>query len=264
LNTPWDEARARAEAAERKPGLTPYRRGLSDIFLPPLTGAIAVELADKTRLPNGRLGVLLQAFTPRELALMAVEAVLPQIGRPRRRRDDSSFERALKEAIGEIFYANLRLRAAHRSKSKNYIRRTKWRQKVLQGSLKAKRGETLASRQERLRKTRFATWQSLLSGVSRPDIVRVGAWLLARVVEADIVILVGKELVPNAKYRAEIIRLNSLIIRRNVHLTPPEAQQPAWTAPKMGGRRLLTHWNQVHQANVAKSFTRSNTTSITA
>ena len=146
------EARERAEAAERKPGMTPYRRGLGKLFVAPLTGVIAVELADPRRLPNGRLGKFLQIFTHRELALMALGAVLPQIGRPLRSRDEESFERAIKEAIGEIFYANIRLRKATLSDSKRYRRRIRWREAALQGTQRRRRGESVKEWRERLRK----------------------------------------------------------------------------------------------------------------
>jgi hypothetical protein len=238
--------------------MTPYRRGLGKLFVAPLTGAIATELADARRLPNGRLGKFLQVFSHRELALMALEAVLPQVGRPLRRRDEESFERAIKEAIGEIFYANIRLRKAVLSDSEEYLRRTRWRRAALQGSLRARRGETLAEWRARLHKARVATWLSLIEGASRHDIVRAGAWLLERVVDANIVIWVDKQLVPTSECRGEIARLVAFILQRNEHLLPLPSRPAFWKAPEMehGGvrRRLLSHWNKDLHAKVAESF----------
>jgi len=115
----WDDAGDRAETAEHKPGITPYQRGLGRLFVEPLTAVIAAKLDDKPHLPHGRLGTLLQATEPRALALMALAAVVPQIGRRRRIR---SPEMLLRESIGEIFYANVELAAKPYRRSKLMLR----------------------------------------------------------------------------------------------------------------------------------------------
>lgn len=204
MDTFWDDAAGRAERAEREPGVTPYRRGVARLAIEPLTAVIEAKLANKAHLPHGRLGELLQLVKPRQLAIMTLEAVAPQIGRRRRRRDEVSFEGALKEQIGDVFYANTRMAANLKEAKKLPIeerRRARWRARVLQGKLKRKRDETFKQWQNRLRKTRFAAWKSLLQDVSRKEKVHAGSWLLQCVAEADIFILVGKDLLPTDRWR---------------------------------------------------------------
>ena len=92
----WDIARARARAAERKPGMTPERRSIARLFVAPLTAVIQAKIDDTPHLPHGRLGKLLQAAEPRSLALIALEAIVPQLWRPRRRKADYEVVRDIK------------------------------------------------------------------------------------------------------------------------------------------------------------------------
>jgi hypothetical protein len=71
----WDSAANRAERAEHKTGMTPYRRGVARILSNSVEQAIRAKLGDTRRLPHGRLGTLLQAVEPRTLAAIALEAV---------------------------------------------------------------------------------------------------------------------------------------------------------------------------------------------
>jgi hypothetical protein len=47
---PWKAAAGRAERAERRPGLTPRRRGLAEIFVDPLTANIAAKLEGRAKI----------------------------------------------------------------------------------------------------------------------------------------------------------------------------------------------------------------------
>jgi DNA-dependent RNA polymerase len=237
----WEEAGVRAERAEHKPGMTPYRRGLKDLFVEPLTRVIEAKLQDKSHLPHGRLGTLLQAVEPRTLALMALEAVIPATDRPLRVK---TFEARIKERIGEIFYANNRLREPRA-------------REILKGKLRRPRGESIKDWQSRLRRRRSKIWQSLLAPVSRRDLIHAGAWLLQCVMDAEIVVFRGRYLLPTSKYTEDIGRLRRFIIRSNVRLLPTKTPPP-WTGPEIyhcGLKiQLLSHWNPDHHARMAENF----------
>jgi hypothetical protein len=175
---PWLTAAGRADRAERQRGLTPYRRGLAELFVNPLEAIIAAKLGDKARLPHERLGVILQAVEPRALALMALEAVAPQIGRPRRRKAVYEFKRDLKLAIGDIFYANVTLAKATEDARGDgqAIDRLRWQKLTLQGRLKVRRNETSGEWLGRLRRERGIIWWALTKEVSREETSR---WVMA-------------------------------------------------------------------------------------
>jgi hypothetical protein len=254
----WAITAEKAEKAECRSGMTPYRRGIAGLFRTTLTAAIKARLEDKSHLPHGRLGTLLQAAEPRALAIMALEAVAPQIGRQRRRKSNYEFERDLKIAIGETFYANVTMaKAAKEAKGKD-LRRLQWRRFVLQGKLKPTRHETPTDWLARLRRTRFAIWRALTKDAAREEQIRAGSWLLARAVEADLVILVGKDLLPASRWREELKRLQGIIIRANVRLLPLAEKPAHWKKPEIyrSGLKVsfLPHWNRAHQASIAASF----------
>ena len=94
-------------ARERKPGMTPLRRATLRIMRPAMVSAIEAAIKDKTRLPHGRLGQLLQVVEPHTLATVALEAITPQIGRRHRRKYKLAL--GVKLSAGEIFYANVTL-----------------------------------------------------------------------------------------------------------------------------------------------------------
>ena len=77
----WAAAQESARRQERKPGMTPLRRATLRIMRPAMVSAIEAAIKDKTRLPHGRLGQLLQVVEPHTLATIALEAITPQIGR---------------------------------------------------------------------------------------------------------------------------------------------------------------------------------------
>src|SRR5690349_5502413 len=122
----WLAARTKAYAAERKPGMTPKRRGLAKLLVDPLAAVIAGKIADKRHLPHGRLGALLQVAEPRELAIIALEAIAPQLWRTRRKAEA---RRDLKLAIGDTFYANVTLAKAAKDArgNKDALRTLRWR-----------------------------------------------------------------------------------------------------------------------------------------
>jgi hypothetical protein len=242
-------AEDRAEAAEHKPGMTPYRRGLRNLFVEPLAELIKAKLQDKAHLPHGRLGALLQAAEPRVLALMALEAVVPATDRPLRVQ---SFKARIKERIGEIFYANSQLKEfiKHEPKARG--------REILRGRLKRARRETIRDWQTRLRRHRSKIWQSLLAPVSRRELVHAGAWLLQCIIDAEILVFCGRNLLPTSKYIEHIGRLRRFIIRSNVRLLPVPDTPPRWTKPEIyhcGLKiQLLPHWNPAHRARIAESF----------
>src|SRR5262249_53317402 len=237
----WDDAADRAERAEHKPGITPYRRGLIRIFVEPLTAVIAAKLEDKPHLPHGRLGTLLQALESGALALMALDAVVSQIGVRRSR----SPEMLLRENIGEIFYANVLL-TDRRSKL------------VLRGKLKPARHESPKAWRARLRRRKFRIWQSITGHASRRECLHAGSWLLGCVIEADIVVLADKQLLPADQYRDDIKKLQAWIVRANVRLLPLRDGPPPWSKPVKyhSGKeiRLLPHWNPAFQDKMEDSF----------
>jgi hypothetical protein len=255
----WFEAGERAERAENKPGMTPYRRGLGELFIEPLTAVIAAKLADEAKLPHGRFGTLLQNIEPRVLAALALAAVLPQIGRPLRPGDEASFKRAIKEAAGELFYANVHLtESAKAAKTKEDRQRARWRAKVMKGKVKVGRSETPKQRGVRLHKARRGILLAFTREASRLDSIKAGTWLLNRAIEADIVILVGKQLLPVRKYEEDILRLQRLIVRRNVHLLPSATKPAPWTKSVIyrSGvrRRFMTRQNPKMRAKIDASF----------
>jgi hypothetical protein len=254
----WAIAAEKAEKAEHRVGMTPYRRGAARLFVEPLTAVIKAKIEDKSHLPHGRLGTLLQTAEPRTLAIMALEAIVPQIGRPRRRKSNYEFERDLKIAIGEIFYANVTMAKAAKEAQGKDLRHLRWRGFALQGRLKPGRHETPTDWLARLRRTRFAIWQALTRDTTREELARAGSWLLARAVEADLVILAGKDLLPASSWREELKRLQGIIIRANVRLLPLAEKPAHWRKPEIYRSglkvRFLPHWNRAHQASIAVSF----------
>ena len=254
----WAAAAEKAEEAERAPGMTPYRRGVARLLVEPLTAVIKAKVEDKPHLPHGRLGVLLQAAEPRALAIMALSAIAPQIGRPRRRKSNYEFERDLKLAIGEIFYANVLMAKAAKEAKGDDSRYLRWRQLTLQGKLKPGRHETPTSWLARLRRERSIIWWALTKDTTRAEQLRAGSWLLARAAEADIVILAGKDLLPTSRWAEELKRLQGFIIRNNVRLLPPAEKPAHWKKPEIyrSGLKvsLLPHWNRAHRASIDASF----------
>jgi DNA-dependent RNA polymerase len=157
-----------------------------------------------------------------------------------------------------FFYANVTMaKAAKEAKGKN-LRHLQWRRFVLQGKLKPGRHETPTDWLARLRRTRFAIWQSLTEDASREEQIRAGSWLLARAVEADLVILIGKDLLPASRWREDLKRLQGIIIRANVRLLPLAEKPAHWKKPEIYRSglkvRFLPHWNRAHQASIAASF----------
>jgi DNA-directed RNA polymerase len=175
------------------------------------------------------------------------------------RRDEKSIERAIEEAAGNLFYGNARLietaEAATSAEERSAGRR---RIRVLEGKIKVSRKQTLAEHNRKLRKTQRAVWWHLIKDVPRHDIVRAGAWLLACVAEADIVVVVDKQLLPTRKYEEDIRRLMRFIVRRNVQLLPSTSKPAHWTAPSIQRnglkRQFLHHWNPELQDKIAASF----------
>jgi DNA-dependent RNA polymerase len=260
---PWKAAAERAELGERRPGMTPLRRGLAELFVDPLTAIIGGRLDDKARLPHARLGVLLQTLEPRALAVMALEAVVPQIGRPRRRKVAYEFERDLKEAIGQVFYANVTMAKAVEDAHGDgqAIDRLRWQKLALRGELRVKRHETPGQWLGRLRRERGIIWWALTKDVERDETLRAGSWLLHCVMEAGIVRMVGNNLLPADEWQKEIKRLQQVILRANVRLLPLAEKPAHWTKPTIyrGGLRVnfLPHWNRAHQNSIATSFNTS-------
>ena len=256
----WDIARARARAAERKPGMTPERRSIARLFVAPLTAVIQAKIDDTPHLPHGRLGKLLQAAEPRSLALIALEAIVPQLWRPRRRKADYEVVRDIKLDIGEVFYANVTIaKATKEARGDKAARRAlRWRQLVLTGKLKAQRHETPGAWLDRLRRTRFAIWEALTEEVSRPDRLRAGGWLLQCAEEADLVCFVGNDLVPVDKWADDLRRVWNVVLRSNVRLLPTKEKPEPWTKPEIfrnGLRaRFVSHWNRDHQKSIAELF----------
>ena len=254
----WNTAAERAENAERESGMTPFRRCVARLFTGPLAAVIQAHIGAKAHLPHGRLGVLLQAAEPRALAIMALEAVIPQLGRPRRRKARYEFERDLKLAIGEIFYANVTMAKAAEDADKDARRRLRWQRFALQGKLKVRRHETPGKWLTRLRREREIIWWALTKDVSRDEILRAGSWLLARVMEAGIVRLVGNNLVSAPGREEELRRIQYIILRANVRLLPPAEKPVHWTGPEIyrSGLKVkfLHHWNPAHQDSIAASF----------
>jgi hypothetical protein len=246
-----DDAIARADKAELRPGMTPERRGLAAAWVEPLARVIKAKVENKAHLPHGRLGTLVQILEPRALARIALAAVAPQIGRPGRRKAAYEFERDLKIEIGEIFYANV----AAADVDRRSLRRKK---RILQGKTKVQRNETPGDRNRRLRRSRDAVWRSLVGDVPRADKARAGAWLLERVVDADLVILIDNDLVPTRRWAKRLLLIQAAIVWDNTRLQPLAEVPAHWAGPDIDrdgvGVRLLSHWNKAHQASIARSL----------
>jgi hypothetical protein len=191
---------------------------------------------------------------------MALEAVILQIGRPRRRKDNYEFERDLKLAIGEIFYAHVTMaKAAKDAKGdKAALAHLRWRKFTLQGKLKVGRHESPGDWLKRLRRERKIIWWALVKDVSRKELLRAGSWLLRCVADADIVILTDKGLLPARRFGQDLRHLHRLIVRANVRLLPLPHKPDRWTGPEIyrSGLRVkfLPHYNKAHQASITASF----------
>jgi hypothetical protein len=253
----WDSAVDRAEKAERKPGMTPYRRGVARLLTNDVEQSIAAKLADTRRLPHGRLGTLLQVVELRALAAIAVEAVAQQIGRRHRGRH---FELRLKIAIGKSFYVNVGMaKAAKEAKGrKDALAHLRWRRLALEGKLKARKHESPENWLKRLRREREVIWWALTKDASDEELLRAGSWLLQRVAEADVVILTDKGLLPTKRFEQDLRRLQHIIVRANVRLLPLPPGPEHWTQPTIyrSGLKVnfLPHPNKAHQVSITKSF----------
>jgi hypothetical protein len=192
----WVAARESVQRQERKPGMTPVRRAALRIMRPAMEAAIQAAIKDKTRLPHKRLGQLLQHIEPHVLATIALEAITPQIGRRHRRKYKLAL--GIKLAAGEIFYANVTLaQAAVKARgNKAALKHLQWRKLVLVGKLKVRRHESLRQWLSRLRRERNIVWWALTKDTTPGECVRAGSWLLARAIEAGIVVLHGHVLSP--------------------------------------------------------------------
>jgi hypothetical protein len=257
-NDVWVVAQESARRQERKPGMTPVRRVALRVMRPAMAAAIEAALKDKTRLPHGRLGQLLQVVEPHTLATIALEAITPQIGRRHRRKYKLAL--GVKLAAGEIFYANVTLaRAAAEARgNKAALKHLQWRKLVLVGRLKVRRNESLSRWLRRLRDERKIVWWALTKDTTPEECVRAGSWLLARAIEANIVILHGHVLSPTPRYADELLRLQYIIERANVRLRPSGGAPTHWTGPEARHSGLevkfLDHHNQNHQASIAAAF----------
>jgi len=209
----WVAAQESARRQERKPGMTPVRRAALRIMRPPMEAAIQAAIKDKTRIPYGRLGKLLQAIEPRTLATIALEAITPQIGRRHRRKYKLAL--GIKLAAGEIFYANVTLAqaAVEARGNKAALKHLQWRKLVLLGRLRVGRNESLRRWLSRLRRERKIVWWALTEDTTPEECVRAGSWLLARAIEANIVVLHGHVLSPAPHYADELLRLQYIIER---------------------------------------------------
>jgi hypothetical protein len=254
----WAAAQARTSAAEREPGMTPIRRATLRVMRPVMIAAIEAALKDKTRLPHGRLGQLLQAIEPHTLATIALEAITPQIGRRHRRKYKLAL--GIKIAAGEIFYANVSMaqEAAGVRGNKAALKHLRWRKLVLRGRLKAGRSESVRGWLGRLRREREIVWRALTKDTSQEEYVRAGSWLLARAVAANIVVLQGRLLAPAPQFDDRLERLQYIIERQNVRLRPSADKPSHWTGPETCHSglkvKLLNHYNGNHQASIAASF----------
>jgi hypothetical protein len=254
----WVAAQESARRQERKSGMTPVRRAALRIIRPAMEAAIQAAIKDKTRLPHGRLGKLLQAIEPRTLATIALEAITPQIGRRHRRKYKLAL--GIKLAAGEIFYANVTLaKAAVEARgNKAALKHLQWRKLVLRGQLKVGRNESVRHWLSRLRREREIVRWALTKDTTPKECVRAGSWLLARAIEANIVVLHGHVLSPGAHYADELLRLQYIIERSNVRLRPSADEPKHWEGPEAYHNGLkvnfLNHHNQSHQVSIAASF----------
>jgi hypothetical protein len=254
----WVAAQESARRQERKPGMTPLRRATLRIMRPAMVSAIEAAIKDKTRLPHGRLGQLLQVVEPHTLATIALEAITPQIGRRHRRKYKLAL--GVKLSAGEIFYANVTLAqtAGEARGNKAALKHLHWRKLVLQGRLKVGRNESLRRWLRRLRDEREIVWWALTKDTTPAEYVRAGSWLLARAMEANIVVLHGHVLAPTPRYADELLRLQYIIERANVRLRPSGGAPTHWTGPEAHRSGLkvkfLDHHNQNHQGSIAAAF----------
>jgi hypothetical protein len=250
----WVAAQESARRQERKPGMTPLRRATLRIMRPAMVSAIEAAIKDKTRLPHGRLGQLLQVVEPHTLATIALEAITPQIGRRHRRKYKLAL--GVKLSAGEIFYANVTLAqtAGEARGNKAALKHLHWRKLVLQGRLKVGRNESLRRWLRRLRDEREIVWWALTKDTTPAEYVRAGSWLLARAMEANIVVLHGHVLAPTPRYADELLRLQYIIERANVRLRPSGGAPTHWTGPEAHRSRLkVNSWTTIIKTIKARS-----------
>ena len=110
----------------------------------------------------------------------------------------------------------------------------------------------------RLRREREIVWWALTKDTTPEEWVRAGSWLLARAIEADIVVLHGHVLAPTPRYADELLRLQYIIERTNVRLRPSADEPKHWAGPETYHNGLkvkfLNHHNHNHQAPIAAAF----------
>jgi hypothetical protein len=196
----------------------PHLRGIRKLFHEPVMAVIAAKTADKARLPHGLLGETLQQFDAPMLARIALEAVVPLLGKQWKRDNPQTIQLAIKQDIGELFYGNARLHAAarearKRSATKDAKRLQKWRRRMMDGKVGLERDQTLKERSAKLRKARQSIWWHAIKDVPREDVIKAGAWLYDSVLESGVAYFTGRQLLANPNYGDEIHRLQRIVVR---------------------------------------------------
>jgi hypothetical protein len=212
----------------------PHLRGIRKLFIEPVTAVIAAKIADKTKLPHGPLGQILQQFDAPTLSYIALEAVIPLLGKQWKRDNPQTIPLAIKQDIGELFYGNAHLHAAarearKRSATKETKQLARWRRRMMDGKVGLERKQTLKERSARLRKARRSIWWHAIKDVPRKDVIKAGARLYDCVLESEVVYFTGEQLLANPKYGDEIRRLQRIVVRAG--LLPLESEPADWTGP---------------------------------